>query len=176
MNFKQHRENWNECTCCSLCLTRKHVVLARGSIPADILMVGEAPGKSEDIHGQPFYGPAGDLLNKIVAKAKRGRDVKFAFTNLVACLPIGADGKNEPEVESIEACSSRLEEFVELSNPKGVILVGKLSEKHFGSSDQWITKTIVHPASILRSDLSQQGLLVQNCVVTISDMIEELGF
>lgn len=179
MNYKEHRKKWNDCQACPLCLTRKFVVLGKGNIPCDILMIGEAPGASEDISGSPFSGPAGQLLDKIVTKAKRGRDVKFAYTNLVACIPLGVGGKKtaEPSLESIDACSQRLDEFYVLSQPKAIICVGKLAREHMeGYNDRMMPFVeIVHPAAILRADLSQRGLMVQNCVVTISDVIEELG-
>lgn len=179
MNFKEHRIKWNNCQGCHLCKTRKHVVLARGSIPCDILLCGEAPGASEDVLGQPFTGPAGMLLDKIVERATKGRQIKFAFTNLVACIPLGDDGKKtgEPSLESIEACSERLEEFYGLSSPKAIICVGKLAYEHMQGYNDGIMPfaMITHPAAILRAELSQQGLMCQNSVVTISDVISELG-
>lgn len=179
MNFKEHRQRWNNCQACSLCETRKHVVLARGSIPCDILLVGEAPGTSEDVHGQPFYGPAGHLLDKILDKASRNTSVKFAFTNLVACIPLGEDGKKtaEPNKESIEACSERLEEFIGIAKPRVICCVGRLSHEHMqGYNDGMMPfAMMIHPAAILRAETSQQGLLIQNCVVMIADLIQEIG-
>ncbi len=176
MDYKTHRHKWNNCQLCSLCLTRKFVVLARGSIPSDILFIGEAPGQSEDKKGQPFYGPAGALLDKIIAKAVRGRSVRIAFTNLVACLPLGSDGKKtgEPDKEHIEACTERLEEMIDLCEPKYIIRVGKLADEYIAAYD-YPQASIIHPAAILRSEIQNQGLLIQNCVVTINDVIEELG-
>lgn len=183
MNFKEHRKKWNDCQLCSLCLTRKFVVLARGDLTTDLLLVGEAPGDSEDTNGQPFYGPAGNLLNKIVAKAKRGRDIKFAYTNLVACVPqlrLLPNGQKtlEPSLESIVACKPRLDEFYGIAKPRAVVCVGKLARKHMESYNDGMMPfaEIIHPAAVLRADISQQSLLVQNSVVTISDIIEELGF
>lgn len=188
MNYKEHRAKWNGCTACSLCETRHHVVLARGDLPCSILFVGEAPGTSENDTGQPFTGPAGHLLDLIIARALMKKKVSIAFTNLVACIPLGDDGKKvaEPSVESIEACRERLTEIIVLAKPKGIVLVGKLAEKYVPlaterlPTDGNIPKAqwayITHPAAILRAEKQNQGLLVQTCVVTVRDLIEEIGF
>lgn len=67
--YSLHVENWSDCRACELHLWRRNVVLARGALPCDVLFVGEAPGKSEDAVGAPFVGPAGQLLDAIVAGA-----------------------------------------------------------------------------------------------------------
>lgn len=70
-------ERWKDCTACGLCEHRQKVVLARGSVPCDILFIGEAPGESEDCLGQPFVGPAGQLLDRIVRLALPYRSHEF---------------------------------------------------------------------------------------------------
>lgn len=170
---------------CLLCEKRRHVVLYRGTIPADVLFIGEAPGTSENDLGQPFKGPAGQLLDNIISHALDGRQVSMGFTNLVACIPL-EEGKKlgEPPKEAIEACQERLTEIITLTHPKGIVLVGKLAEKYAPkaaerlptdkntSKTQWMY--ITHPAAILRAEKQNQGLLVQTCIVSISDFIERL--
>ena len=186
MTYKEHRQKWNNCSACSLCETRHHVVLYRGSLPCDVLFVGEAPGTSENDTGQPFTGPAGNLLNLIIARALMSKKVSLGFTNLVACIPLGDDGKKvaEPSEESVEACRERLTEIISLAKPKGIVLVGKLAEKYVPMATerlptdkntpkvQWAS--ITHPAAILRAEKQNQGLLVQGCVVNIADLISDL--
>ena len=143
--------------------------------------MGEAPGASEDVLGQPFVGPAGALLDRIIAKALRGRKVAIAFTNLVACIPLGEDGAKtaEPSLESIEACRDRLIEFAKIAQPRAVVCVGKLASKYLPYINPLLTETITHithPAAILRAKEEQQGLLIQTCTVTISDLLTDLGF
>jgi uracil-DNA glycosylase len=70
--YQQHVETYRDCRGCELCRTRERVVFPRGSVPADVVFVGEAPGESENILGQPFVGPAGQLLDGIVAEALNG--------------------------------------------------------------------------------------------------------
>lgn len=211
--WTDHVEKWKDCQLCDLCKTRKNVVLARGQVPCDVLLVGEAPGSSEDIVGRPFVGPAGKLLDEIIARAVDGLElckecnlaqyetpsgmvcssghggadsvpIRIAFTNLVACIPIGEEGSKtaEPPVESIKACQPRLGELIELAKPQLIVMVGKLSEKWVPFSTEGIIKrrdekpvqwcSITHPAAILRADITQKDLLKKRCVVTLRDATE----
>lgn len=154
-------------------------MLARGKLPCDVLFVGEAPGVSEDLLGMPFIGPAGKLLDSIISDAYSMIDIeplRVAFTNLVACIPLGEDGRkvSEPPESAILACRDRLVEFVDLAQPRSIVYVGKLAEKyeleHTGAS---IT-SIQHPAAILRAGIESQGLMIQRCAVTLADLFEEL--
>ena len=175
--YQAHRKKWINCTRCPLHSGRSRVVLARGKVPCDVLFLGEAPGLSEDVIGQPFVGPAGHLLDKIIEQAIDGR-LDYCLTNLVACLPRGDDGDKtkEPPEDAIEACAPRLIEFVELCRPKLIVLVGKLARKHIPwelvEKRLWVE--IVHPAAILRMDVSQRGLAVQRCIVTVERTVEEM--
>lgn len=191
--FERHRLKWNDCTACPLCEGRQKVVLFRGQIPCDVMMIGEAPGASEDVLGSPFIGPAGHLLDEIIKTADQSRFADFedwndhaslrvGFSNLVACIPLGDDGNKvkEPPDEAIKACSSRLEEMLMMCKPKLVVCVGKLPwkwlPKLFGVS-QWTDReliTIAHPAYLLKLDPSQYGLALHQAVVTLADAFREL--
>lgn len=129
-SFQDHVQKWENCERCPLCKTRQRVVLARGKLPCAILFVGEAPGDAENSIGQPFVGPAGHELNRILRRALPGHiivgpgveetwvsDVPYAITNLVACLPVDPWGdKSEPYDESIVACAPRLQEFIRIAD------------------------------------------------------------
>ena len=171
-----HVNTWKNCTACDLCEKRSRVVLARGSIPCDILFIGEAPGPSEDSLGKAFIGPAGKELDSLISMAIHmvGIEIKVAFTNLVACIPLveGSTKFEEPPLPAIKACAARMYEFISIANPKAIILAGKLSAKHVMTSLP--TAKIIHPAAIIRADKSQRGLLRQEVTVTIADMIREL--
>jgi uracil-DNA glycosylase family 4 len=171
--WTEHKSKWRDCRLCSLCETRQNVVLARGKIPADVLFIGEAPGDSEDVHGQPFVGPAGHLLNSIISRSIPER-IRVCFTNLVACIPLGDEGNKtqEPSAESILACRGRLTEFIGIVQPKLVVQVGKLATKYDPSTGWRIA--IVHPAAIIRSELSQRGLMIQRCEIAIRDAVQEM--
>lgn len=178
----QHKLNWEKCELCDLCATRNRVVLVRGNLPCEVLFIGEAPGASEDVIGQPFVGPAGKLLTKMVYDAERSsRTFRHAFTNLVACIPIGDDGNKtvEPSEVSIKACVDRLEELIKIAKPRGIVMVGKLAAKWipkmFGYAHAEKFATIDHPAFILRMNEAQRPLTIQRNTVAISDFVTDLG-
>src|ERR1700677_3497947 len=85
--WQAHKQRWQDCDKCLLRKHRQRVVLARGSIPAQVLLIGEAPGNAEDSLGQPFKGVAGQLLDRIVEEAVP-KDVKMCYSNLVCCIPL----------------------------------------------------------------------------------------
>ena len=176
-----HLANWNNCTRCSYHKTRNRVVIGRGKLPCDILIIGEAPGDAEDVNGQPFIGEAGRLLDEIIAKAVP-EQFKFAMTNIVGCLPCDEEGRKdgEPELDSIKACSPRVQEFFALAKPKLLVCVGKVAttwlDQGFQGSIQLPevpTISIIHPAAILRANFAQRSLLCQRAVVTLSVAIEK---
>lgn len=175
--YSNHVAKWSNCTACDLCKTRRKVVLARGSIPCDVLFCGEGPGPSEDVLGKPFTGPAGKLLDHIVEVALTGYGVTWAFTNLVCCLPQNTEtGKkfDEPPEYAIKACARRLTEFIDICDPKLIVRVGQLAAKKVLWNGQRKVLDIVHPAAILRADISQKELAVRRCIVQISDAVASL--
>lgn len=176
--YQQHVDKWSHCKRCDLCKDRTTVVLARGNVPAEILFIGEAPGPAEDVLGQPFVGPAGHLLDGIIKESVPAHR-KIAYTNLVACIPIDDGGEKfkQPPKHAIKACEPRLLEFIRLCEPRLrlVVLVGQLAEQYAPTSDQWATISIVHPAAILRADISARPLAIKRCIVTISDAVSALN-
>ena len=180
--WANHQRKWSQCKLCDLCNYRKKVVLCRGSLPCDILLVGEAPGASEDVLGIPFAGPAGKLLNHLIGLATEmaQTDCTLAFTNVVACIPLDGSREkaSEPDKVSMEACKPRLIEMVDIAKPRALVAVGTLATK-------WLPKilpdayglevhSILHPAAILRLDVSQKGLACQRVVVILADVMEGL--
>jgi uracil-DNA glycosylase family 4 len=182
--YRKHVLKWDSCQRCPLCKTRKRTVLARGRVPCDVLFVGEAPGASENVLGQPFKGPAGHILDYLIEQTLS--DYSYCLTNLIACIPIGEGGDKieEPSEESIKACQPRLQEMVRLCKPRLIVTVGKLSDKWTPIATerlsvakgtkppQWCS--IIHPAAITRMEPAQQGLAVQRCTVALEDAVADL--
>lgn len=175
-----HVEQWRSCDKCYLKEVRRRTVLLRGEVPCDVLLVGEAPGRSEDDLGAPFVGPAGQLLDQILARSIPV-GVRVAITNLIACIPLTDDGKKltEPPVEAVEACTPRLLDVIKVADPKVVVCVGTEARDWL---DQKYSRCIpcdrplvdvLHPAYILRQNFVQQGLLAQQVVVTIGTAVDE---
>lgn len=169
----EHVDKWRNCQRCPLSAQRANIVLARGTVPCDVLLVGEAPGASEDALGLPFVGPAGQLLDQIIQHAIPA-GVTYALTNLVCCFPAEAKarGDNEPELAEIKACRPRLREFIELCRPKLVVCVGVLSSDNIGhdSYGRVMGTPIVqidHPAWIIRMPRVQKGMAVQRAIVVL---------
>lgn len=182
--YQLHSVEWKDCERCCLCSSRKQVVLGRGVVPCDILFIGEAPGESEDVIGEPFVGPAGKLLDQIIRQAlRRWPNLTYAMTNLVGCIPRDANGDKvgEPEMESIEACAPRLQDFTEIAHPRLIVCVGALArdwiKPGFAKSTILPSKApsidIIHPAAILRANVAQKGLLIQRAVVTLTNAVED---
>lgn len=187
MTFKEHKSKWENCEACDLYNRRKKVIFVRGTLPCDVLMIGEAPGVSEDIIGRPMVGPAGKLLDFIIGRAcaKAGEPVSWAITNLVSCIPLGEDGAKteEPEIESIDACSDKLYELAKIAKPRAIVTIGTLAEAYVDQSliqlrkEVPLTKdriTIMHPAAILRADIAFKDLLIQRAISELSDLFEEI--
>lgn len=174
--YRTHLNKWFNCRRCAS-LRKKQVVLLRGKIPAPILFVGEAPGVSEDVIGIPFVGPAGKLLDRMLEEGLDGQ-VDYCITNLVACIPrvIGEDKMEAPTEESIYNCRERLEEVFTICNPVATVAVGKLAEKwlpsNFGENQLGKMFSVIHPAAILRLDISQKSLAIQRNIVTISEVAD----
>jgi uracil-DNA glycosylase family 4 len=176
-------EEWRNCTRCELHQHRKRVVMARGSLPADVVFVGEAPGLSEDVIGQPFTGPAGKLLDHIVSRSVP-KSMRVCFTNLVACVPKYGDATSkagEPDQDSIDQCAPRLTDLLQLCDPKLIVTVGSLARDNLDpkyASKHDIPDVpqvhILHPAAILRQSTVVQGMSVQKCVVDIRNAIEDM--
>ncbi len=172
---------WQNCTACELCNVRRNIVLAKGKIPCDVLFVGEAPGQSEDIHGIPFVGPAGHMLDDQIKEAlvnAGSPELRIAFTNLICCIPKeGGQKTGEPPKESIEACKPRLVEFIKLCKPRLIVCVGDLAEKHLDIPEGIPIPMIVsvtHPAAILRAEYVRKALMFQKVVVTLENEFRDL--
>ena len=108
------------CTKCELCNTRKNAVPGKGNKNAEIVFIGEAPGRSEDIAGEPFVGAAGKKLSMVLEEAGIYRDSIY-ITNVVKCRP---PSNRVPTIQEREACKSYLESELELIKPKIICIMG----------------------------------------------------
>lgn len=177
--YKDLKEKWRNCKLCKLCNTRDRIVLLRGTVPAPILFVGEAPGLSENVLGLPFVGPSGKLMDELLLLANL-RPGDYAITNLIACAPIAEGGGvvEQPPLPAIKACKDRLVDTIELVAPEIIITVGTIAErwfneKHLGPHANLAVASIVHPAAILRMPTAQQSLAFQRAVIQVKDAIED---
>lgn len=184
--FQEHCRRWSN-GCGSTHCDGARRVFARGKIPADVLLIGEAPGESENVLGVPFVGPAGQLLDRIVARAveQSGRgDLRLAFTNVVCCIPREDDGgkAGEPDDDQLKACAPRLLEFYAIARPRLLVTVGTVARdwldpkyKHAPKLEPRVpTAFIDHPARIGRSNVAMQSVMFQRAVVTLANAFADL--
>ena len=115
------------CTDCSLCETRTRSVPGEGPEHPEILFIGEGPGFHEDQQGRPFVGPAGKLLEELLATIGMTRDEVY-ITNIVKCRP---PGNRDPLPAEIQACRKYLDQQIRLLDPKVIVTLGRFSLGRF---------------------------------------------
>ncbi|MEA2015232.1 MAG: uracil-DNA glycosylase [Actinomycetota bacterium] len=124
-----------DCTKCELSKTRTKFVFGGGSAYADIMLVGEAPGKNEDLQGLPFVGRAGKILDELLDSIGSSRNEVF-IANVLKCRP---PGNRDPGAEEIESCRGYLMEQIEIIDPKIICTMGKFSTQVLLNTNKGIT-------------------------------------
>ena len=125
------------CTRCpGLVQTRTTVVFGAGNADADLMFVGEAPGRHEDEQGIPFVGQAGKLLEKLLDEIGMTRDDVF-IANVLKCRP---PGNRDPHPIEIENCQQYLFEQLDLIQPTVVCTLGNFSTKLLRGDPTGITR------------------------------------
>jgi uracil-DNA glycosylase family 4 len=123
------------CQKCPLSQTRTKAVPGEGKLDAELMFVGEAPGRDEDIQGRPFVGKAGQLLTKIIQAMKFQRQDVY-ITNVVKCRP---PGNRNPQGREIESCKAYLLAQIEMIKPRVIVTLGKVAANFFISSPLGMT-------------------------------------
>ncbi|HEY0157735.1 MAG TPA: uracil-DNA glycosylase [Thermoanaerobaculia bacterium] len=158
----------HNCNACRLAGTRKNVVFGVGNPNADLMFVGEAPGRDEDEQGEPFVGRAGQLLTDIIKAMKLTRDDVY-IANVVKCRP--PENRN-PEPDELDECRPFIRRQIELIQPKVIVALGKiglqsLTEKNYAISavrGQWLDYDGIklmptyHPAYLLRTPAAKKDV------------------
>lgn len=106
---------------CTLKAGARTTVFADGIVGADLLVIGEAPGRDEDLAGKPFIGRAGQLLDKMLASIGRSRQSNTLISNIIYWRP---PGNRTPTQLEIATCKPFVERLIELTQPKVVLLAG----------------------------------------------------
>jgi DNA polymerase len=142
------------------CETATNMVPGEGSPDADVMLIGEAPGKSEDEQGRPFVGRAGKLLDEVLAAAGLERR-RVYITNVVKARP---PGNRDPKQGEVAHCMPWLEAELAIVQPRLIVPLGRHALRHFAPELQ-ISKVhgelrierhralfpLYHPAAALRS-------------------------
>ncbi len=133
--LEQIRAEVEACRKCALCEGRTQTVFGVGNPRARIMIVGEAPGKNEDLQGEPFVGAAGRYLNELLAFAGLKREDIF-IANVLKCRP---PGNRDPHPDEIELCTPYLREQTRTIDPEFIVTLGNFSTKFILKTDRGIT-------------------------------------
>ncbi len=123
------------CTKCPLAEGRTQVVFGVGSAQAELLFVGEGPGREEDLAGEPFVGRAGKLLDRLMAEEIGLTRAECYIANVVKCRP---PNNRDPAPNEIAACRPYLAEQIALIDPSVIVTLGNFSTKLLLESSQGI--------------------------------------
>lgn len=151
-----------QCRKCPLAATRHHVIFGEGNPHAPILLIGEAPGRDEDLIGRPFVGRSGQLLDRILAACGFNRQTHVYISNIIKCRP---PGNRVPAPGERAACIPFLKRQIELIQPSMLVLLGSTALKSLLGPEQRITRTrgtwmewngqlvipVYHPSALLRN-------------------------
>ena len=161
------RASWPElieqiggCEKCRLCQTRTNVVPGEGNPEANLMFIGEGPGRDEDMQGRPFVGASGQLLDRMIHAIGMERTEVY-IANVVKCRP---PQNRNPEPDEAQACLPYLRQQFVLVNPKVIVLLGRVACRFVLGDESpisrlrghWIERKGVwfmptyHPSALLR--------------------------
>ena len=170
------------CRRCPLCDGRTQTVFGVGNPHARVMFIGEAPGKNEDLQGEPFVGAAGHYLNELLGCAGLRREDVF-IANVLKCRP---PGNRDPRPEEIQTCTPFLREQTRTIDPEVLVTLGKFSTQFVLKTQVGITRlhgrvqragkflvfTIFHPAAALYDGAKREAL--ENDFVTLGQLLHQL--
>lgn len=122
LGWDELRHSVAECRACGLCQQRRQAVLGVGDTRAEWLFIGEGPGAEEDARGEPFVGPAGQLLDAMLAAIDLRRGENVYIANAVKCRP---PSNRTPEAAEMATCAPYLRRQIALIRPRLIVLLGR---------------------------------------------------
>ncbi|GAB4389658.1 MAG: uracil-DNA glycosylase [Thermodesulfovibrionales bacterium] len=150
-----------DCRRCKLAGGRKNIVFGEGNPDADLMFVGEAPGRDEDIQGRPFVGDAGKLLTRLIERMGFTREEVY-IGNVVKCRP---PMNRDPEEDEVAACMPFIREQIRIIAPRVIMSLGRVSAHtlmgtkvpisklrgNFREFENTLLMPTFHPAYLLRN-------------------------
>jgi uracil-DNA glycosylase len=151
-----------ECTRCALHEKRNKIVFGIGNPNAELMFVGEGPGRDEDMQGEPFVGAAGQMLTRMIEGGYKKTRQDVYIANVVKCRP---PGNRDPQPVEVTACSPFLAEQIRIINPKVICTLGRVATQALLDTAEPISKLrgnwqeyrgikvmpTFHPAALLRN-------------------------
>lgn len=120
-SLSQIRADLGDCTRCKLHTSRRSIVFGVGDPSSPLMFVGEAPGEQEDKRGEPFVGPAGQLLDKMIEAMGWSRQSVY-INNILCCRP---PGNRNPQADEVLACKPFLEARIAAIAPRIIVALGR---------------------------------------------------
>jgi len=169
------------CTKCNLSKSRTNAVAGKGNYNAEIMFIGEAPGRNEDLKGEPFVGTAGKILSEALEYAGLSRDDVF-ITNVVKCRP---PNNRVPLEEERDSCHQHLSRELDIIKPKIICILGNTAYASILGGDS-ITKNrgkiikknnqlyflSVHPAAVIYTPTL--GQVLKDDIKTLVETLEKI--
>lgn len=163
----------NECERCpELVDSRSRIVNGVGPIDADLLFVGEGPGKNEDEQGEPFVGRSGSVLDEALGEAGVLRE-EVRITNCVRCRP---PENRDPTKEELANCRGYLDDEIETVDPTLVVTLGKVPSEHLLERSVGITSEAGSVVEVRLDTRSQRVLLSVHPAATLYDRSQRETF
>lgn len=125
------------CTLCPLSIGRTQVVFGEGDPCAGVMVVGEGPGREEDLQGRPFVGRSGQLLDKLLLEEAGLERHQVYIANVVKCRP---PNNRDPQPDEITACRPYLDRQVELIGPAVLLTLGNFATRALLGTNEGITR------------------------------------
>jgi len=178
--LEELRAEIGDCRRCKLCTGRTQVVFGVGDSRAELVFVGEGPGRDEDLKGEPFVGRAGQLLTEIITKGMKMRREEVYICNVVKCRP--PENRN-PEPDEIAACEPFLVKQLEIIHPRWIVTLGAFASQTLLKTKTPISRLrgnwhtyqgiklmpTLHPAYLLRNPADKR-LVWQDIQAVLRDM------
>lgn len=179
VSLEDIRAEVEACRKCPLADGRTQVVFGVGNPQARVLIVGEAPGKNEDLQGEPFVGAAGKYLNELLSIAGLKREDVF-IANVLKCRP---PSNRDPRPEEIELCAPYLRAQTRSIDPEFIVTLGNFATKFILKTDVGITRLrgtlqqtgrfkvlpVFHPAAALYDGKKREAL--ENDFATLGELL-----
>ena len=171
------------CRDCPLSQGRHNVVFGVGDPESELMFIGEGPGEQEDLRGEPFVGPAGQLLDDMLSIIDLGRHNCY-ICNIVKCRP---PGNRDPQPQEQDACFGWLERQLRLLQPSIIVCLGRIAAMRLIRPDfritrehgQWFERNGVrylamyHPSALLRDPARRPETYTD--LLTLREAVRTLG-
>jgi len=181
--LEQVRQELGDCRRCGLCTGRRNIVFGVGDANADLMVIGEGPGEREDARGEPFVGPAGQMLDRMLLNVLGLPRSSVYISNVVKCRP---PQNRNPAPDEVDMCRPYLDKQIDAIGPKLVLVLGGVAlgalfgvkgiTRHRG---QWFdyrgvpALTTFHPAYLLRQPAGKRPVFED--LKVLRDRYNEVG-